>query len=583
MRVEDHKQNDRQDASGEATLNDHLSGTQNAISGAAPAAQQPRLNGTGKEQIFHYNLKAIAKMAQGTSVAVATLLAIPDAFALLPNASDLLGWLLRLIALWLSALILWFAGYLCVMHLIAWASEGIAIQPGGIRLWRFGKLIPWQTIKAIGIEPQLIFSRIFSLNPPAQRLTLYVQSKSGGRISAQTIPSFLFLPAEFQSLLSAISRKTFAFEPNSQNVLLAKFDDLLKLKSLYVLLRWARVGLSLLISISLITFLGRKAMVNYLYNSGNRAHQQGDLLAARHSYELVTSLDPFFAVAWQNLGGTEFRLGDSSSACKHWRKALALKPDLVESKVSLAFIYIQERNFSAARSLLNRALHLAPRNVAALTNLADLDMRMGHTRDAMMTARLVLTVDKHNQLATGLIAQGRLRLGKPSEALALLDALSKENGPSAELPFCRLIKGEAAADLGEIDRAEEIFQSLSSENRSNPAPLLDLARVYIKQKRWSEADKLLQRASYLAPSDPWPDLTRADLWLQQGGRLNARIYLDRCEQLAGQDAISLAESARLELALGQRTKARMLAERSFRLEPLTPQALSIIQRLSKPD
>lgn len=581
MRVEDHKQNDRNDGSGEATQNDHLSGTQNATKGTAPGAQQPNLDGSGTEQVFHYNLKAIAKMAQGTSVAVATLLAIPDAFALLPNSSDPLGWLLRLIALWLSALILWFAGYLCVMHLVAWASKGISIEHDGIRLWRFGRLTPWQTIKAIGVEPQLIFSRIFSLNPPAQRLTLYLQSKPGGRISAQTVPSFLFHPAEFQSLLSAISQKTFAFEPQSQNVLIARFDDLAKLKTLYGLLGWARVGLSLLISFSLITFLGRKAMVNYLYNSGNRAYQQGDLAAARRSYELVTSIDPFFAVAWQNLGGTEFRLGDSSKACKYWRKALALKPDLVESKVSLAFIYIQERNFSAARNLLNHALHLAPRNIAALTNLADLDMRMGHTREAMMTARLVLTVDKHNQLATGLIAQGRLRLGKPAEALALLDALGKTSGASAELPFCQLIKGEAAVELGDIEEAEEIFQSLSSTNRSNPAPLLDLARVYIKKKRWSEADKLLERASYLAPYDPWPVLARADLWLQQGGRHNARMYLDRSERLSGQDAISLAESARMELALGDRNKARRLAERSFRLEPLTPQALSIIQELSK--
>jgi Flp pilus assembly protein TadD len=578
LRAEDHKRNDGREGAGEATLNDHFLNTQTDDLG--PVCGVPPSQ-SGAEQLFSYNLKAMAKMAQGTSVIIATLLAIPDAFALLPNSSSLLGWLLRLIAVWLSALILWFAGYLSMMHLVAWASKGIVIGEDGIKLWRFGKLIPWAKIKAVGVEPQLIFSHIFSLSPPAQRLSLYVQAKPGAKLTPQTIPSFLFQPAEFQALLNAICQRSFAFQPDSQNVLIARHDELPKLKSLYLLLGWARIGLSLVISFGLITFLGRKATVNYFYNSGNRAFNQGELVEARRNYEFVTKIDPFFAVAWQNLGGTEFRLGDSQNACKHWHKALALKPDLVESKVSLAYIYIQERQFTKARNLLNHALNLAPQNLAALTNLADLDMRLGHTRDAMMTARLVLTIDQGNQLATGLIAQGRLRIGKPGEAIALLNAREQRGTIASELPFCRLIRGEAAADLGQLDQAEQYFQDVISENPSNPSALQDLARVYIRQKRWTEADDLMARASFLAPYDPWPHLIRSNLYLLKGDKQDASSYVSKAEQLSEQDALSLAESARIELALGNHARARKLAERSFRIEPVTPQALSIIQILSK--
>ena len=59
--------------------------------------------------------------------------------------------------------------------------------------------------------------------------------------------------------------------------------------------------------------------------------------------------------------------------------------------------------------MLDRALRVAPANVAALTNQADLDMRLGHVRQAMTEARLVLTLAPSHSLAPCLIAQGRLR------------------------------------------------------------------------------------------------------------------------------------------------------------------------------
>lgn len=532
------------------------------------------------ERLYKFDPKALVKLAQGTSVVIATLLAIPDSVALIPVAASPISWLLKVVAVWVSALILWFVGYLCVLHIVCWLTEGVRLGNDGIRLWRFGRLISWQSIVAVSVETQVMFSRIFSMTPPAKRLTLYIQRHPGGRLAPQAIPSFLFLANEFEALVQAIASKTFGSSPQSQDVLLAHVPDLPRLKGLYRILRWARMMVSVVIAIGLMAFLARKATVNYFYNTANKSFKQGNYSLAQRDYELVTSIDPFFAVAWQNLGGTEFHLGNMERACQCWEKALSLKPDLVEAKVSLAFIYIHSREFDKARNLLDRAIKLAPRNTAALTNLADLDMRLGHTREAVQTARLVLTVEQNNPLATCLIAQGKLRQGRAREALEILTTAKGGGVLTDRAAFCRLVEGEVRLALGQVEEAQHLFEQVLEQLPENTDALIDLAKVGIAQHDWGRADELLERACKIAKANPWTWIVRSNLSLRTGDKEKSKSYLARAVELTGQDAGSLAASARLALDLGQRSEAKELAGRAVKLEPVTPEAIAVLETIS---
>jgi len=535
---------------------------------------------TGKEMLTGYHPGAVARLAQATAVVIATLLAIPDAVALLPGAASPLSWALRVVSVWLSALVLWFAGYFCVMHLLLWFSQGVSTSREGIKLWRFGRRIPWASVAAVSVEPELLFSRLFAIKPPAGRLTLYVRRREGGRLAPQSIPSILFERGQFENLARVVSRAASGIDGRADAVLFACPADLPAVKRAYGFTRWARALLSVAIALGLISYLARRATVNYLYNAANKEFSHGRYAVARRQYRMVTSIDPFFAVAWQNLGGAEFQLGDRPSAVRDWQKALAIKPDFVEPKVGLAYIYMHDRQYDRARNLLERALRVAPRNTEVLTNLADLEMRVGQTRAAVNTARLALTLDPGNRLAACLIAQGRLRQGKPEQALTQLLTAGRRDGAGSPLPYCLEVEGEARLALGQLDQAAALFQKVLAITPADPGCLVSFAEVERRRGRWGEAGSLLDRARQIAPRDPGPWLALGELALKRGDRAGAASYWRRAVALPGQDALSLAAAANLGLALGKTEAALALAERSIRIEPMTPLAVSVIDRLN---
>ncbi len=525
--------------------------------------------------LLKYNPQSLARFSQGTSVVIATLLAIPDSIALIPSSSDALSWALRLIKIWLVALILWFVGFLAVLHIVRLVSQGIRVDEKGIRLWRFGRAIPWSRIQAVSIEGQELFSRLFGLMPVARRLTIYLSRKPGSLALPQHVPSFLFKPEEFDRFYLAICTTKFKFAPSGGDALICPPAELGGLKRIYRMIKVNRALLSVLIAVGLVFFLGRKAAVHYLYGSGNKAFQQRKYQSARVSYSKATAIDPAFAQAWHNLAGAEFRLGNFEKARQYWHRALFLKPDLVEPKVSLAYLYMQQREFAKAEDLLKRALRLAPRHSPTLINMADLNMRLGHTRTAMKITRLVITQEPSNHLANCLLAKGRLQLGEPAEALKLLVDGQDKQGLKFGETFCRLVAGEAYLALGQLQRAALLFDSVLAEAPGNAEAMTDLAKVRIAQQRLQEADDLLYQASQLATNDPWPYLLRAELQLRVDDPEFAEKLL-RQSLLKVQDARSLAESARLSLSLGRRARAIELADRALALEPLTPQAHSVL-------
>jgi len=531
--------------------------------------------------VIRYHPRALARLALATAFPIATLLAIPDAISLIPAAADPLRWAVRVIGIWLSALILWFVGFQCVLYLVRLLTLGITIKSAGLKLWRFGRLIPWASIAAVSVEPQVVFSRIFSLKPFASRLALYIEGRPGARFTTQTVPSFLYQPEQFAALLQVIFQSSFGFLPDSEQVLVAPAETLGRLKRLFTLMRWQKIALSLVISLSLLLFLGRKCAVHFVYALGNKALQQGYPQQARRDYELVISMDPTFAVAWHNLASAEFRMGEVEKACQHWQQAISLKPDFVEPKVSLSFVYMHRRQYEQAANLLERALRVAPRDANVLINQADLNMRLGHTRQAMKIARLVLTQSENNALAICLLAQGKTRLGNPRAALDLIHQASRHSSYPKAGPFCQMVAGEAHMALGELSQAEVLFRAVLNEQPLNVDALLDLAHLRLSRSDFDGAGELLTEACTLNPDDPWPWLMFSQIAARRGERAQSLTYLEKASRLPDQDARSLASAARQALELGKVSKSIELARRSIKLEPVTPEALAVLEQTAR--
>lgn len=357
---------------------------------------------------FDFDFKATARLAQGTAAVVATLLAFLDTLALIPEAKSLTSLLIDFIGLWISALILWYVSFQIIIHTLGLFLGSIKLSDKGLKLGHFGRLISWEKMEALAVEPQPTFSQICRLKPQALRLTIFERRK--GRLASYDLPSFFYSRELFQDLVQRICKRLAGLHIDTMNAFV--FSEINNqtnkdLKGAYAGKARQRLLIVVVIAVGLVFVMGRKTAVNYLYNSGNYYYHAANYSEAKDFYQKALRIDPGFTFAWAGLAATEFHLNNHQSAAANWRKALRLKPDFVEPKVGLAYLLIQEGKFAEAKELLNRALRRDPRNSAALLNMADINLKTGNSTEALRIARFVLTFEPQNPFAADVLAKAR--------------------------------------------------------------------------------------------------------------------------------------------------------------------------------
>lgn len=361
--------------------------------------------------------RAMLRFAIGSAATIATLLCIPDGIGIMPDVPNALSWFVRVPGLWLSAYILWIFGFLLMLFFMRKLSGGIEIHEQGLKLWRLGKLIRWDSIKAVICEPQPFFSRAFFL-PTVYRVTLYQEKGAGKKkhLAAQNIASFQFSQAQFTSLFVFLSQHCFNVTPSDLQALILMPEEQPALKKTYEQGKKMRVFVSVIILLSLVSFLGRKAASNFAFNSGTHHFRMEDYPAAEKDYAMATKIDPMFPPSWDRLARSQSRQGKFKEAEKHWHRALELKPDYVEAKIGLSLIAMNNRDYDSARRLLQSALRLSPSNVVAYLNLARLQTLTNHPEDARSILQRLLELDPQNIRAHALLGQIYLQEGKVAEA-----------------------------------------------------------------------------------------------------------------------------------------------------------------------
>ncbi len=564
-------------------------------------------------KIFEYNAQALALLGIRTSVAVATVLAIPDAVALIPGSTTVTAWILALVGCWTAALVLWFVFFVGFLHMMRILTGGIRLDGEGIRLWRFGKLIAWSKIKAVSIEDEHLFSKIFSYDHCVKRLTIFVPLDVGkgliagfGKVAAgknasgsasevpslvvpHYVPSFFFTQTQFADLCTAISERTFALPVEAVPVLLAPVQVLPALRQTHKFVLCQRIVVSLLVACGIGMFMARKAVVLYSYNEGLKLYREGSFQRAEQCFSTATHFEPTFAPAWHGLAGSEFNLARFDSASEHWKEALKWKPDYVEAKVSLAYLSLQQRDFQQCEKLLRSALALDPANSVAMLNRADLNMRTGHIREAIQDARLVISQEpdrnsRETFMATCLLAQAKVLQGKSAEALQLLAPLpvSAERLRGGEnLSYRLLVGAQAFLATGQISKADKLTR-LALQRGQNIDALLVMAQVKTASKDYETAQSILDRCRATMPNNPWIYIRSAELDAAMHNSDSALANLKKAEDCRPADALSLSSIARLYLSFGAKQKAIEAARTSLKLEPVNPWALQIIERTMPP-
>ena len=163
---------------------------------------------------------------------------------------------------------------------------------------------------------------------------------------------------------------------------------------------------------------------------GNRAEQAGNLAVACERYRSAVQIAPGYAKAHLNLAIGLEGLGDADQACESYQAALAIdpadtyanynlgrhlylrgdliraepllrqainsSPDFADARIVLSRLLEQKSDFIAAAAELEQALRVRPDYLGALSNYADILLRLDRPQDAESALRRAAALDENH-------------------------------------------------------------------------------------------------------------------------------------------------------------------------------------------
>jgi tetratricopeptide (TPR) repeat protein len=138
---------------------------------------------------------------------------------------------------------------------------------------------------------------------------------------------------------------------------------------------------------------------------------QGRLDEAVHHYRRAIALRPDLALAWSGLGGALRRQGDVAGSRHALQRALRMDPDLAAAHLQLAILHEEQRALGPAVGHLARVISLEPRHPGAWQGLASILGRPGAPRQALPFVAAVARSEPDSAELQQLLALVRQRAG----------------------------------------------------------------------------------------------------------------------------------------------------------------------------
>ncbi|MDF3933330.1 tetratricopeptide repeat protein [Pseudomonas citronellolis] len=208
--------------------------------------------------------------------------------------------------------------------------------------------------------------------------------------------------------------------------------------------------------------------------------------------------EPRNAEAQHLLGVACMQQGKLDEARTHFIWALALRED-PDYHLNLALTLQRLGDDAAALQSLQQVLRLAPDNVQAANNLANLYAKRGDTAQAEQALRQALAHRPGYALACqnlGILLRGQRRLAEAETLLRQALALTPGSA-TAVIELAALLR-----ETGRLDNAEALLRQAAAGVPPAPQVLVELALLLEQRKRYGEAITLLHRARQ------WGDLQR---------------------------------------------------------------------------
>jgi putative PEP-CTERM system TPR-repeat lipoprotein len=281
---------------------------------------------------------------------------------------------------------------------------------------------------------------------------------------------------------------------------------------------------------------------------------QGQVAQAVEQLGRATALDPKSEQAALYLIRSEISLGRYDKALAAVKAYQAAQQDNAVVRNLEGSIYLAQKNVPAARAAFEKAVALQPAHMAAMLNLAQLDLQEHKTDAARKRFETVLQHDPHHVGAMTALADIAVLQGQPEQALRWLEQAVAEKPKAAELGM-RLARAYLKA--GQQAKASTLARQLQVDDAKNPALSELLGQVQLANNDGAGAlesfGKLVQQDPKSAPA--WFGMAAAHLMLKNAPAASS----DLKKALAIDPKYRPARLALAEIAQQQNRPAEVLA------------------------
>lgn len=251
------------------------------------------------------------------------------------------------------------------------------------------------------------------------------------------------------------------------------------------------------------------------FRAGVAAQLKGDRAGASARFEAALRLDPKSVHALIGLASLAQAQGNKAQIEAHLMRAEQIAPRSPEVQLAWGQHFLAGGQLDLAEKSFNAARSLAPKAVAPLLQLAEVQLRRpGRHADAQRAYRDALALEPRNPFAQFGLGVSLAAGGLPREAQRAFEQTA-ELAPKDPAPLRAI--GRLHLEAGDTDKALEVFdRGLALQPQFLPL-MLDRSDALARQAQWPAALAQLQAAEKLAPQSAEIALKLADIH-QAAGR-----------------------------------------------------------------
>ncbi len=348
-------------------------------------------------------------------------------------------------------------------------------------------------------------------------------------------------------------------------------------------------------------------------------HLKGDILTVGKNdvpggtaaFKQALQIQPRYTAAHVSIINFALRRGDIAgfkAAVDDMTKALPGHPDTLLYEAQRALL---DKNYAAARNILQKLLQFAPDNALVLQTAGALELDSGSLTQAERYLSQALQSEPRSPVARRLLAQTYLRSGQPARALEALQPLVEQPGVSAEVlataADARLQNGQLAEAEALFSRAAKLapddsriktalalaqiakgntqtgFNELESVAARDASTYADMALVSarLRQKDLNAALQALERMEKKQPNSAVPHHIRGQILIQKNDLAAARASFDKAIAVDSRYFPTLASLTDLDVHEKKFDQAIARMEAELAVEPRNYRALAILASLRK--